>query len=1276
MSLSAIFHRIFLALSLFSFCVSSYAQNFGDDVQLSPPSCSENTGDPLCMPDPQPSREEILSKESALDTADSAPNNLSSEHEAKRAIIKMKLIQTFQRHPDTYWAFEFAARGHYDHFENSKKAERITRDALRIMSNIGFSIRGIQIDIPDLTEIETIQNFQKETIFSNIKPEDENIVSRAEQITDLYLSCSQSGFDCDHFHNLFSNKNFDSKKLTQSLDKALSYTQTQAPESALSKNLEFLEASHPTEAQFVQSLQENKDNPDKLKEIMKENVKLQYEKKIMQVGHIKQSDPFYAEKDAIALNLEHKEKFYSDELAEINQQIESLGRYANPEESQKLNKEKQKHIETLDRINTAKKLHEFQKFSNDALAWTQAVTAVAHTLNMPEEVVKLGEASTIGFKMLKAAGSMLINGALDPTGITVILNGISLIGNILSNAPSPEEIIYDKLKEIVKNQEKMLADLDVIKKQNQKILSQVTKAIRLMGNNHTNIQNQLAQIRTDMKFYFHAILQGQEKQKYESLIESAYAFKQALSDLPYKSDVCNDGPCPSAISTDEEGLISDTKILLSKMYKALEHIAAPDQPMEFHQFSKSDIEKFLKDPSIENRLPFLFSMIEWLNETELRFRGENPFTGFSQNTYKFVGRLENEDMFNQLQNILADKNIINPQIGLLTIKIAYPAPIQRENNLLNYAVQSKIIYGDPIPLDNMNKNITYPSYQDELLSHYVELAQFIPSKEDHFGQVIKDKQLEGMCRQASSIQNISKILRQHIQKAWAIYQIYSQILLFEAKHFLGFRDFYFPNDRQKAEFIVGPFKRILHRKFPAIKKQLKEGEKAKNEYQLIKALNKKSNPSVWNHSYFKNSGVSLNQLMPEISRYKIGRNEMYGQPVLEQAIFLNNMNLLYDIDLKMSDFFKHLYPLFIDHFLTTTLQHDKKAHNDIIEYGYYIKDSEESCVTHTFLTQNRVNIFNLNEHDEMKAINQFRNQLRKQGYKTAHSGGTFYTEISPLYNTSDPKHFQYCMKELIFKPDIETFIATHTQTWDWLPATIYNDVISHLNNYGLILEWMKARLAFDTIVKTAYGPALSYHPDLAFLDILMTHLPSEMEPFIQPHQKLSSSDQQKIINFFKSIEIIPKIDHLRILQDYANGVSNFINKKAGDSQTHFTDFISPNPWTSYWKIKRRDLMLSWGRDNIPTPLPERFWHINDRTYLSADGPLKEPKEFSEAFDRVFDPMLPNGDLSLMYHLPLPPESVWKDYADSVGLGLPKLRKKALQKASMYDNLRPENCSIQ
>lgn len=1296
-----------------SSCVDfpDHCRNTSEDEQRATemdPYC-ERYPDVCANPPSVPSvRDSLLSSPSALNQYSPSAEHLSLEDQTKYEISKMRFIQEFQKNPKIYWAFKFAERGSfaYQYFEDSESAGRVSRDALRTISNVEFNIEagglGLGISVPDLNELETVQERRIERQFENFKPEMKHIVNMAGKMAHLNLLCKEQGFNCPAFHKHFEGKNINSQDLANNLEKASEYGQKNNPMFPISKDLEYLQSTYPEEAHFVANMQnlQNKNQEDQI-EAFAEAVILKWEEQKeaqeeVRVAHIKANDSFYTDKDPALLNLDNKNKFYTNELEKIKQQISSSSENISRETLDQLLDDKKKNEKALDRIDKAKKLYKHKQFVAKSSAWIGAATAVAQTIGMPKEVVKFGQAAGVGMKIFDAGMSMFISGALDPTGITAIVNGVSALASIFFDIKSAEQIMQESLNRIEKNTEKILQKLEIVLANQEKILGkldhissyiegmrQLMQAIhRENTENFEVIKNKLDQMATDMQFGFNAVLSDHRRQDVQSVLSKAYGYTEELSSNSDNFTCTNNSEDILCLNINKTR--SDARIHLNTMFKTFEQISEFYTMKDFSKLSKTEIAKYLQNSSIEDKLPFLSSMIHWLNTAEERLFSED-IDGDGGVTYSYVSFLG---------------SYLKRNRGFGTNN--YDDYLEWRKYLL-----SNINFGTRIPTP-LPQNIRFPSYQDEILSEYVKLASLLPPTENLSGNFVHDEHIDQMCQKTESVESLSQIMRENIQRAWTVYHIYSLLIV------SYIQDIEIPRTALKLKTVNKE----------GIKKRIRTQEVSKSYIKLAHTIASKLGGSLPTPRY-----------QPIPYSYRQGSIFSFA---LQQG--LRNRYNSYEMSKYFTNF-SNIVNKALDDMLDTENWNDYH----IMDYGYIkqVPETRRRCSRKEVIV----------DETGPRQIG-----LRGEPSQTWHHYCVEWEEYTIYVKKADIKAFKKAqVQEWSWYP---AYVYTHiirelnkaNLIADWMRARLAVATMAQMG-YG-------NRLALH--------PELSLLNNL--IEILPARSePFSINEHFNPQTKVFSYlELNQIAQFFKDMESIVSLKRDSSRQtfpliDYAQSTANRINSHYNNSEQispavfinqnfcettdfritatilnirnliqflnspykeeldekfaqhylkkekapafssldNFSDFLhlklnrainNDELFDLLQYIKAHNLQFlvdskatyqGWDSPpchaNISKTKRNKWFQQINQPFSFDQRPIKQAKSFKEYMKHIrqsietFRKTVPHGNLSLIYHLPLPSEDLWQD--QPVGLGYYEIRHKALLKAELFEHLRPQECQI-
>ena len=1296
--LNKIFFFIFL-LSAFS----AYTQNqsFSDRMRCFtfPDLCTEPEKPPL-LP--------LLSPDTQDDPISLVETSqLSKEDEQRRQIFKMALVQKFQKNPNVFWAVEFAARGKeaYKQFEISELDKRISRDAFRIMSNVKFNIGargiGVGISVPDLNKLESTQERRIERQFEDFKPEMNQIVGRAEQMTYLYFICEDQTFDCPAFHDSFQDTSIDSQELAENLNKAFDYgykNDLKKKDSSIfpiGKSLEYLQSTYPEEAHFTANMQNLKNtNLEDQAEAFAESVVLKWEdqqetQEEARVAHIKANDSFYTGKDSTLLNLDNKNTFYKNELEKIKLQISSSSENISQEKLHELLSAKKNHETTLDRIDKAKKLHKHKQFVSTSSAWIGAATAVANTIGMPKEVVQFGQAAGIGMKIFDAGMSMFISGALDPTGITAIVNGVSALAGIIFGIKSAEQIMQESLNRIEKNTEKILQKLDTVLANQEKILGKLDHIsetldymTELMQKNHREIienfamiKKDLNQMAVDMQFGFNTVLTDHRRQDIQSVLRQAYGYTEELSSNSDNFTCTNNSEDILCLNINKTR--SDARIHLNTMFTAFEQISEFDTIKDFSKLSKTEIEKYLHDSSIEEKLPFLSSMVDWLNTAE--------------------ERLLSEDIDNEIANeyVLLLGGYLKGRISFATDN--YDDYLKWRKYLL-----SNINFGTRIP--TLPQNIRFPSYQDQILSEYVKLASLLPSKEDLSGNFVRDKHIDQMCKNFESVESLSQIMRNNIQRAWTVYHIYSLLI---AKYVQDMDrpnttlKFKIANSKKQIQESMQRYlrdnKRIPYSYRQGVISSYELTQHLRSNYKISeyftnfsKIVNKTLNHILvrenWNDHHFIDYGY-IKQVLE--TRRRCSKKEISGYTDWNDGI---------RPDYSCVEWKGEKYTVYVN-------KVDKEAFKQaqIREWSWY----PAYIYTHIIRELNKNNLI----ADWMRAKLAVKT-MAQAGYGV---GLSLHPELSllnnlietlparreplliPEYFNPQTKVFSYIDLNQIaqFFKDIEsTFVSyEYTPSKQTFPLIDYAQATTNRINSQYSSEHISSAVFINQnfCETTDFRATATISNIRNLMQFLNSPAKEDLNEKFESHYlekekapAFSSLDDfgdflhlklNRAINDNEPFDLLRYINthHLQFLLDSRAILHSAAFLSDPEAFYPLSDVMSPLIIYQGWRFP------PCHNTNISkTKRDKWFQQINkpfafERSPIQKIGPVEQQMKQIQQDIKTLHNIVPHGNLSLIYHLPLPSEDLWQN--QPVGLGLYELRRKALLKAELFEHLKPQDCQI-
>ncbi len=1121
----------------------------------------------------------------------------------RRAITEAKYVQIFNEHPDIYWAFEFAGHKNpkaYKYFEQTIKKDEITKDAYKIVSDIGVvGPYGVSMNMPDFTKMKRLRP-QSAGPLSYYKPSDSKIKVRAKQLSPLFLMCEGEGFGgCDAFHDFFKDKNIDSNSVEKRFNKAQKYALKVKKDFPDSKDLETMRELYPTEASLISDLQKARNTDDTQQQLSAIEKALAI-KKVPSFDQIENNIEEYEEitTDPQWLKLEQRREKVNDIIENIDDQLSSTNKAVSIDAIKKLRVKQDKFQEEAKQIEKEKSIYKHEKHINKMIAWTQTINVVASTVGIPKKAIKVGLVTEQSLKIYKSVKSMFIAGALDPTGIMAITSAVGFVMKLFSNTPSHEEVVMKKLDALLKGQKEILNQLAKMDHKLDQINQSLNYITQLMNKNHqeilanftdiknqlngitnqlTGITNQLTNIQWDIKEGFADAKLTDVQNKHIEKMMNAITERESLfyyQKGKYQSE-----------EMDKKMQISGEKQLLA-LSNYSKSLTNGIHQINFATLSRKEIQKYLANPIIENRIPFLNSMIKWLNNTKEREK------------LLFRGSIE-ETLINAKKMNVSDaeyKKIANR--------------LEQEFN----PVFKKITFGYPILFSIKPKDLMYAQYQDEVFSEYVDLnSLFQPTwqtqhedRDNLLESVKKDPYISSMCQRLSSIELASQTMRKNLQTAWNIYM------------------FYFSSIYQYTHIFI--------------------------------------NPTIGSPSDIPAVSVKLKTLQP------------INQIVKDYKKFLKAYNL-HDVSYPSS-------------FYTGEI-----SSNDILTaiapvYGY-LKTSD------IFL------------HFDNIVSNVFWDILKDWKILMVRSHGYYKPKVGGYGG---------------YIGDLDSFIKVQTQHWRWYLRPLYFSIIQRLNRHNLIVNWMRAYLAVDTMARIGFGEELIFHPQFAVFQKLMSKFKPKPEPITVPErfnpqkptkEYFTPYDFNKVVKFFQYVEIFGDRKSNLPMVAYANrakqkleldSVDGFIPKKYLPKCNNYEErvavsisnakkvilFLEPFKNSAFSKDKSNAMYLlsrvqNWLQEIISsgtyidikkklmqtTQFQPVLNFINEQdNYINWNNPvceevLQDLSKWSNQIRKNFDK---HNNYHLLFPIPLPDESTWA--GRYIGLGNVHLREQALMQASGYH--KPSN----
>ena len=471
--------------------------------------------------------------------------------------------------------------------------------------------------------------------------------------------------------------------------------------------------------------------------------------------NFKESDPDYMDEDPIVLAANSNIKKWEKEKENVSKEFET-GKISQEEYDREI-----KNIDnTIAEKKTNIEVYKFKKGMQKGAAWAGAVEAAAKVLGASEEIVQISRIAYAGMKAFDAIGSMVIAGAIDPTGITLALNGASLLFQTISNTPSPDQIMIELLNDIRKRQVKILNKLNEIDHKLEGIDAKINSIIEMLNMSHKQITQKLDYITDELHRIENEIILAIEESKSATNKEfqNSGAFftddgRVTLDlletwDRPHLNEIlfqckhykdqydttgnirfyddynwCMDG------AKNQLSMIQES---LSDLYQKAKHRFGTDTYVQYSNINQLSMASVISKwgEKVEDRIGLLPSIFKWFNDQYNAY-----ITNIIYGNEKIV-----ELWSNRQKQWKEDRQLINRLEGL---------------------------------------SIKHPRFYDEVLTVYAPLTERLPLPENLSfimqSDIVDydDKHLTEMCQNLKHIEDLSFYNRQHLERAWWVYLYFS-----------------------------------------------------------------------------------------------------------------------------------------------------------------------------------------------------------------------------------------------------------------------------------------------------------------------------------------------------------------------------------------------------------------------------------------------------------------------------------------------------------------------
>ncbi len=666
------------------------------------------------------------------------PHNTEGEKE-RYAILSMGIFQVFRKHQNIYWAFESAGHGPegWKIFQDSERNGRLTRDAFRILGNIGVARSFIGTQLPDLTEMETLQHRQKTKDFLKFKPHLPHLKSRAKNIATLLLICGDGTFNCPQFQ---TNVGFlDS----QSLSHALEYAQKESDTWPVAMDFDTLVHQFPTEAGLVHEMK-NAPSEKKILKTISQNTSDVLKKQENWVTHIKnekysniekmlEQDPIYQQKSAVILDLQNKRKFYKAQLKDIDNELKTTT--GKPLSEQDILDLQNRKIQVNDAIEKTEKLEDYENFKTGydyAQVGVQGFTIIAEALGYDEAA----NFATMTGHFLALVGGVVMTGLTsNPAGLLVSLSGLQgIIRFFQSGTPTPstDQMILQQMSQVIENQK-------VLWENQKQIIGYLNRIEDIL--NHKVIGNQ-KQILEKLDKITHHVIYGfskmedrQNRKDYNEMILDTKSLYQPYY-MEYSSHegrekqkalfLCQMDAsfCKALKGESEHPLRVEEHIMKTANRMEVLESDTSGEGLDFSSLSHEQINHYFDQPP-EYRVKIIPSMVRWLNK-----------------------------VVEELSLYLQDK--INHDISL-----------GKEMGMYHVSTQPPRVGFQDDKIKQSPPHVVHPFLQDELFSEIVNLAMVIAPSGEESSHL--NKNIGRICRQSQNVEDVAQIMRTHIHVAWKAY---------------------------------------------------------------------------------------------------------------------------------------------------------------------------------------------------------------------------------------------------------------------------------------------------------------------------------------------------------------------------------------------------------------------------------------------------------------------------------------------------------------------------
>ncbi len=399
--------------------------------------------------------------------------------------------------------------------------------------------------------------------------------------------------------------------------------------------------------------------------------------------------------------------------------------------------------------------YEFKKGVQETRAWTGAVVSLAQITGAPKEILQVGTAINHGLDIAGEVGAMIIAGALDPTGLTLIANSVGAVVSIFSGVPSTDQVIIQNLSALREGQAEIISQLKGMDSKLDILDEKVDDLIRYSQMNHEEVmggfetvQNQLQQMESDI-----LVAVDEAKQL------TCRGFQQGLTGYILDGEV--------AVAT---GFNLDEYLAKCQMDKKQDEKTR--NVRWYHDYKMCMLEANREFRDVNNKLNELQIKSSAQLKSDTFIQKEALYT-LNEETTKNKFGVDVEDRAGLLSSVFnwLDGQYNNSIKSNLIINDLWNDHFQQKWN--NYGLLLNTMSAD-------SGRLYHPESYDEAFSAYIKNSARLPSPErldflfseypeQSFDQEGHNRQLENMCQNVKNIEEIADSSRQNLPSAYAIY---------------------------------------------------------------------------------------------------------------------------------------------------------------------------------------------------------------------------------------------------------------------------------------------------------------------------------------------------------------------------------------------------------------------------------------------------------------------------------------------------------------------------